>query len=150
MEDVIMFNKYGIDGCAVLKRINDDGKYIYEMFWLNNAEDSGEYFFGIHISDKPITELVQPTLYYTFNKAILNSLVKNNEETIINKAKELNTEVFGEEYRNSSSYRGYEPWANMEDAIKIAQKEIAEGKVTEDVIELIINNALVKANKKTK
>ncbi len=145
--NVIFFDEHGIEGCFVLKGIADDGKYIYEMFYLNKAEDSGEYFFGIKVSDGPITELVQPTVEYTFDKTVVECLVRNNDVAIINKAKDLNAEVYGEEYRQNSSYRGNDPWASIDDAVELAKKEIADGKEKEDVIELMINKALSTSKK---
>ena len=91
--------------------------------------------------------LVQPTVEWTFNKEIVDSIVENNDEAIINMAKALNAEVFGEEYSQTSSYRGTEPWASIDDAVELAKKEIADGKVKRNVIELMISNALAKSQK---
>lgn len=144
----IEFNEYGIVGCAVFKKTTDDGKYVYESFWHNDAEDSGEYFFGIVVSNEPITVMVQPVFTCTFNKDILDCLVKRNEIEILNKAKELGAEVLGNEYSQSSSYRGNEPWATIDDAIEIAKKELNNEK--EDIIEIIINEVIAKSQKKRK
>ena len=148
---VIHFNKYGLEGCFTLKTITDDGQYLYEMFWRNNAEDSGEYFFSVLLLDKPITSveslMFPPEKYYYFNKEILTSLVLNKEEDIISKARELDAEVLGKEYSEKSSYRGNAPWASIDDAIRIAEEDIANGKVTSNYIDKIIRDTLDEAKK---
>ena len=144
----IEFNEHWIEGCANFKKMTDEGKYIYEMFWRNNAEDSGEYFFGIILSDEPLTNEFTPNVTCTFNKEILDCLVKRNDEKILNKAKELDAEVFGYEYKHSSSYRGSEPWASIQDAINIAKKDINSEK--EDIIEIMTNEVIANSKKRGK
>ncbi len=136
----IEFNEHWIEGCAVFKTITEDGKYLYEMFWRNNAEDSGEYFFGIALLDEAATNNIIPTTTCTFNKEIVDCLVKRNSVEILNKAIELDAEVFGYEYAQTSSYRGNQPWASIHDAIKIAEKDKNNSK--EDVIDIMTSEAI--------
>ena len=144
---IVELDNYWIEGRAVLKEMTDNDKYLYEVLWRNNDEDSGEYFFGILVTEEPITELKkQPTVFITLNKEVVDSLVKNDELEILDKAKELDAEVLGKDYSQESSYRGDEPWATINDAIEIAKKEIESGKEIKDVVKLMHDNAIDKYN----
>ena len=105
-----------------------NGNFVYEVFLQNQAEDDMGFYYCIITLDHPIndlSEIKQMSGYYTFNKKVLTYFVENNKTRFIDKAKELKAEVFGEEYTESTEYRPGEPWESIDEAIKIAKKEIS-------------------------
>lgn len=131
-------------GRTVLNRITENGEYVYEVFLKDEVEDDMGYYYGIVVLNQPIKQITLPKVDIDFNKRILTYLVTHNRSQILNKAIQLNAEVLGDEYENTQ-YRKGEPWASIEEAIKIAQQEIATGKSNDDeIVERMIESALSK------
>ena len=124
------FKLYNMDGACSLIQV-ENGEYNYYVFIRADSEDPGlEYYFSKITVDHPINDVndlmqcVQKQGYTTFNKKVISLLVESNSQRLINKAIEFDAEVYGDEYRDDSSYRPNEPWSKVNIAVEIAKNEL--------------------------
>ena len=118
------FDIYGDVGYCQLMSVSE-GCYNYEAIYQNQMEDDGGFYYLLITLDHPMTNGLeipyQGYKQYTFSKSVLDKFVAEYEtyHKFIDKAIELNAEVYGEEYTHTA-YRYMEPWATMKEAIIMA------------------------------
>jgi len=119
-----------MDGACSLVQVGN-GKYEYYTFFRMISDDPGtEFYFSRIVVDHPITnanalmQCIQEQGYTYLNEEVIKMLVGNNSERLINKAIELDAEVYGDRYRTDSSYRPNEPWSKVPTAVAFAKQEL--------------------------
>lgn len=130
-------------GVCCLKEVTDKGEYIYEILDFEKNDDSINCKYGILVLDASFdlnNDVLFPDAECPFDHDILAYLVKNNKKILLDRARDLNVDVFGDIYRSVTSYKAGEPWAKINEAIAIEEVLLATNSIYANSVNYISEN----------